>query len=466
MRLPIASQSYQARALPHSCSRLVNLYAERGAPDGKDPFVLYGTPGLASWATAGSGPMRGREKMGGVLYVVSGTAVYSVTSTGTATLIPGVPVDGSGPVGMASNGTQIAVVTDQGTGYIVTSASVVAITDADFPGATSVGFLDGLTTYVRPSTQVFFTSELNAAGTILGTDFASAEAKPDNLVTHVVANRQVWLFGEETTEVWFNAGGTGFPLARIQGSVMEKGAAGRTAAVAADNSVFWVGNDRIVYRAEGFVPIRVSHHGVEEALRKASDVSDVRAWTYSQAGHTFVGFTFPTAGMCFVYDASTGLWHERESYGLPRWRVEWVTEAFGKVLAGDYSSNVIWQLDLDTYTESSSTLVSKAVFPALWNQYQRATMFAFFLDLETGVGLNTGQGSDPQVMLRLSDDGGRTWSEEMWTGMGATGEYPTRAAWWQLGQFGSQGRVMEVSISDPVKRSIMGAYAEVQGDRV
>lgn len=452
MRTDLATHFAQARALPHSSQRLVNLYAEQG--DGKDRVVLYGTPGLKSFATVGSGPIRGIHEIVGLAYVVSGSAVYSLTSGGTATLIPGVPVDGSGPVFMADNGTQLVIVTDQTTGYLVTT-TVQQITDSDFPGASSVAFLDGYHVYTRPDSQAFFVSNLNAGGTITGTDFASAESYADNLVTCTVAARNLWLFGTRTTEVWFNAGQSGFPLARR--TTLDRGIIGSRAAVASDNTVLWMGEDKIIYRNEGFVPMRISTHAIEEVLR-ANTVTDAQAWTYSQGGHRFIGWTLPTAGRCFVYDAATGLWHERESFDLPRWRPSCLYEIYGKVLAGDYNGSTVWELDLDTYTEASGAIQRVMTSPFLFNEFQRGTVHTFALDIEAGVG------SDPQAMLRHSKDGGRTWSAELWRSFGSTGEYGKRAIWRRLGQFGSKGLVVEVTISDAVKVAVMGAYIEAEGN--
>lgn len=459
MRIPLAAGFYEARALPHSSQRLVNLYAEKG--EEKDPFVVYGTPGLVSDGTAGSGPIRGAIEMGGTAYVVSGSEVYSYTSAGVATQIAGVPIDGSGPVSLATNGTQIMVVTDQNSGYVVTTSSVAEITDSDFPGAQAVAFLDGYMVCIRQDSDSFFVSSLNDATSYSATDFATAESAPDYLVSLVIVNRQVWLFGTKTTEVWFNAGNSGFPLSRS--TILERGCAGRMAACAADNTAFFFGDNGIAYKAENYIPLRISTHAIEEALR-GQTISDCQVMTYSQAGHLFVVFLFPTAGLCFVYDAATGKWHERESYGLSRWRPSCLIDVYGKTLAGDYNGSTLWKLDLDTYTENGGAIVRRMTLPYVDNNYQRGTVHTFALNVEAGVGLTSGQGSDPQVMMRYSKDGGKTWSNELWRGMGAIGAYDTRSIWRRLGQFGSKGMLFDVQISDPVKVAILGGYIEAEGN--
>jgi hypothetical protein len=79
--------------------------------------------------------------------------------------------------------------------------------------------------------------------------------------------------------------------------------------------------------------------------------------------------------------------------------------------------------------------------------------------MERGVGLTTGQGSDPQAMLQWSDDGGYTWSNEHWVDVGAKGQYSTRVKWNALGS--SRDRVFRFVISDPVKCVLIGATVNV-----
>ena len=79
-------------------------------------------------------------------------------------------------------------------------------------------------------------------------------------------------------------------------------------------------------------------------------------------------------------------------------------------------------------------------------------------DYISAVDANSPPGVDPQVMLRWSDDGGHTWSNEHWAAMGKIGEYNTRVFWRRLGMtLKLRDRVYEISGTDPVKIAIMGA---------
>lgn len=80
------------------------------------------------------------------------------------------------------------------------------------------------------------------------------------------------------------------------------------------------------------------------------------------------------------------------------------------------------------------------------------------LVFEQGVGIPQGQGSDPQVMLDWSDDGGRSWSAQRFRSMGKIGEYRRRTVWNQLGQ--ARDRVYRYQVSDPVRRTLILATTE------
>lgn len=463
MRIPFAIQSYQSRSLPLSAQRCVNLYAEAAPKDARTPVILHGTPGLKAFSTLATNPVRGVIRMADTLYAVAGTTAYQIDSVGTATSLGTVP--GTGLVKMAHNGTQILCLTGTGAtdAYVITASTVTQVTDADFPGATSVQFIDGYFILTKTGTGQFIISGSYDGLAYAALDFATAEGDPDNLVGVIVDHREVWLFGAQTAEIWFNSGASPFPFERAAGAFVERGciAAGTLAKV--DNSVFWVGDDRIVYRADGYTPKRISHHGIEKALSDAGDLSGLVAFEYAQEGHAFYTIKKPGA-FTFVYDVASGLWHERQSKGRPDWRVSSHAEVYDKQLVGDDTSGAIYELDLDTYTENGETLIASATAPTIWADGASATMENLLIDFETGVGLATGQGSNPQAMLDWSDDGGRTWSNEHWAGIGKVGGYESRARWDRMGQF--RQRTLRVSVSDPVKRGILGAYAEIEGGRL
>ena len=471
MKTPILGSSYVARSVNAADNRMVNLFPEVIPEGGKEPGFLNRAPGLKFLQTIGDGPIRGlwsHQTSNNNFYVVSGMEVYRVFDlNGTPELIG--RVSGTGPVSIADNGTQIFFACN-GPSYIYNEQTRVfaPITDPDFPGAVTVGYLDGYFVFNEPNSQRVWVTSLLDGTSVDPLDFASAEGSPDGLVAINVDHREAWLFGSDSVEVWYDAGGADFPLVRIQGAFNEIGCAAPFSVAKLDNSLFWLGQDArgqgIVYRANGYTGVRVSTHAVEYAIAQYGDISDALAYTYQQEGHTFYVLTFPSASATWVYDAATQAWHERAGLTngeFTRHRSNCQCNFKGKIVVGDFENGNIYTLDLQTYADNGSAqkwLRSWRALPTGQNNLRRTAHHSLQLDCETGVGLATGQGSNPMAMLRWSDDGGHTWSNEHWSPMGAIGQYGKRVFWRRLGMtLKLRDRVYEVSGTDPVKISIVGA---------
>ena len=445
MRLNLAHHTSGGRSKSVDASRLVNLYAEQS--DGKSPVVLHGTPGLNLVATYGTGPIRGVRYMAGARYVVSSGNLYDASGAVLGA------VDGTGPVSLADNGTQLVIVSSLGTGYVYSIAGgFVQITDPDWPGASSVDYLDGYFLFSEPDSGIFFISALNDATDFDALDFASAESAPDDLVRVFVDHREVWLMGTDTCEIWSNTGAGLFPFERITGAINEKGLRGKFSVTKADNSLYWVDRDGIVRRAaEGYTPVRISTHAIEYAISKGN-IDNAEAIAYVQEGHEFYALTVPGAGT-YVYDAATQLWHERESFGEHQWRVSGFARHNGVQYVGDYENGNLYSLDLDKYTENGTQQAAEIVFPPISFEGERFRLHSIRLDMESGVG------DSPQVMLQTSRDG-KTWSNEVWRDFGAIGAYTQRVVWRRLGQF--ETCHLRFRISDNAKRAVFAAYAVIE----
>lgn len=348
-----------------------------------------------------------------------------------------------------------------------TTFQLVGIDGASFANYTSGGTASPV---IAQGTGQWFISALYDSAAIDPLQFAAAQAQPDPLYRALVVNREVWLFGAETIEPWQNVGASPFPFARISGAVMNRGTASPLSPTEHDGIVFWLGDDLKVYMATGYQPQRISNFAVEEFIRKFADdaaigVLDAYGMAYSQAGHTFYVLTFPMAGYTFCFDIGVNppVWHERRSgtqLTNAVWGVTTLTTWNGVVYAG-YSDGQVGILDLDTFTEFGNAIRSAARTPPLFNDGKRATLSTLELECELGAGLNTGQGSDPTVMLRWSDDGGATWSNQREMSIGRTGSRIDRAMARRMGMF--RQRTYEFSISDPVKRSFYGYRFEGTG---
>lgn len=456
--VPFATMSYKSRALPVSSQRCLNMFAEQQPSSAKTQVAVFGVPGLTQFSTCGVGPIRGMWNMNEQLFVVSGQSLYMVSETGTATLL-GTGITGTNVVSMSDNGTQLIIVNGVG-GYIWSSTSgFVQITDVDFHPANTVTFFDNYFVFNWADTNKFFISAILDGLDYDALGFASAEVQPDFTMAVVNQQENLLIFGRRSIETWYNSGDVNFPFARYDGATIERGLAASLAVVKEDNSVFFLGNDLIFYRLNGVIPVRVSTHAIETAWSRYTTVEDAVCFSITYEGHKWVFVNFPSASATWVYDIATNLWHERMSYNsnateMGRWRGNVFVYCYGKNFVGDAYTGTVGYLDSSVYTEYGNPIIGELISPVFHADRHRVFMSKFELDMETGVGLTSGQGSDPQVMLSWSDDGGRTYSQlQQWHSLGQIGEYTKRLRWMRLGQF--RQRVLKVIISDPVPRTVI-----------
>lgn len=506
MKTPILGASYVARSVNAADNRMVNLFPEIIPDGGKETAWLQRAPGLTLLATLPQGPIRGMWTFNGLAYVVAGQKLYQINPNWT--YVERGMVGNTGPVSMSDNGTQLFIACN-GPSYIYNAATLnfAQIVDVDFAGAVSVGYIDGYFVYNQPNSQKIWVTALLDGTSIDPLDFASAEGSPDNLVSLIVDHKEIWLFGQNSVEVWYDAGLPNFPLAPIQGAFNEIGCIAPYSVAKLDNGVFWLGADArgrgIVYRSEGYTGKRISTHAIEWQLQLYDNMADAVGYTYQQDGHSFYVLNFPSANTTWVYDVSTEAWHERASWreiAFDRHRGNCQMSYNNKIVIGDYQNGNLYAFDLDNYSDNGGVqkwLRSWRALPTGQNNLTRTTQHSLQLDCESGVGLNglvsnettvnfllgrdeeiiydragnpiefssttlATQGADPQVMLRWSDDGGHTWSNESWRSMGKIGQYGRRVIWRRLGMtLKIRDRVYEVSGTDPVKIAIMGAELHV-----
>lgn len=456
--LPVAS--YRALSSAASSSRLVNCYAEQLPPDTETPISLIRCPGIDAWTTVGTGPIYGLLAADDLVYVVSGTKLYSVNENKVVTELGSIGTVNS--IDMELNAGSVVVVNTPNA-YAWNGTAFAQITDVDFAalGATDVEFLDNYLLFVEPDSGVFFGADLGSATSFDALNFATAESAPDNLVGMKVDHGQIILAGKTTVEIWENTGAPGFPFERSINGRIELGCLNGRTLAKQDNSVFWLANDYTVRRLDGITPVRISQHGVESAFRTMT-ISTATAYAYSQEGHLFYVLSFFEG--TFVYDATTQEWHERQSYGYDYWRAQTHAQVFGLELVGDITSNKIGSLTRDVYTEWGGTQRMEWTYQPIYADGRRAFHKRLEIMADMGVGLTTGQGSDPQMMLDYSDDGGVTFTSMPNRGLGALGHYTDRITWTALGS-ARVGRVYRGAVSDPVKVVLRDTHAEVEGGK-
>lgn len=460
--------AYKERSICLDAQVCINLFPVMGeSGTAKAVRALYGTPGTRPLVTAAESIVRGMHVPtdGGSAIVVVGNRVYRLSTSSVLTSV-GTIDNLTAPVSIDDNGIDAVIVTGP-SGYALKLATNVLtqITDAAFYGSDDIDFLDGYGIFNRPGTNMFYISMADSI-TFNALDFASAESNAEPIVAFIVNHDDIIFFKESVTEIWRRSGSPDFPFARDTNAAIEQGCAAADSVADVDNTVFWLGKNNqgggIVWRLNGYTPQRVSTDAIEFAIASYSTVSDAVAYSYQQEGHAFYVLTFPTAGATWVYDAATQLWHQRAyldpiSGTLGRHRSNCHMYFNQKHIVGDYADGRLYTLDLDYYMDGAGDPLPsiRSASHLAGPDYEWIIHNRLQVDIESGIGLTSGQGSNPQAYLDWSDDGGRTWGNQHAAPMGALGRYLSRLRWNRLGR--ARDRVYRLTISDPVKRVILGA---------
>lgn len=466
MKVGVVGPSYEMRSLPFDAQRSINIFPVLDQ-QGKEVAAMYGAPGKNSFCTVGSGgTARGCfTSANGRAFIVSGSGFYEVFSDGTATKL-GELDQSSGIVTIAEINTQLGVC-DGVNVYILTYATDVfqKISSAGIPAAgfKTITSIDGYFIGNENDSGRFWISDLND-GTSWPAEFATAESSPDLLLSCINALGQLWLIGNRSIEVWTNTGEAAFPFRRVSSAVVNVGSVSAFTSVPIDNGVVVVGSDEngdgVVYKLQGLTPVRISTTAIEKFIQSAESLDQMRAFTYQEEGAVFYVLTGGGLATSLCYDFSTQQWHERA-----RMRLDGIFEqdkanchmfAFGKHLVGDRLSDVLYEQSLDYYEDGDEALVCERIYTHLSDENKKIRYNALEIGLETGVGLQTGQGSMPLVMMQLSKNGGRTWTDWSTASFGAVGQYQTKVEFRRLGI--AEQMTFKIRISDPVKRAIVGSY--------
>lgn len=492
--IPLPIGSNPARARTASDTRIINGFTEEVSDSPKTRYAIYGSAGLESWTNIPGGLCRGMIEAEGLLFVLSGSTLYKVTSAGVATSLGVVP--GRDPVIMARNAASPAQVAICAGGqiYIATSTTVrlLYLPDLFTGNVVSVDWLDGYFIFVLSNGQFYIS---NSNGTdIDALDFASAEGDPDGLVRGFVYGRELFLMGPKTIEVWSNTGAADFPFSRLPGAVVQLGLGATHSVARVGSAMYFVDNFGIVRRvAQGYQGERVSNYEVERLIEELEDYSGLVAMSYISKGHEY--YVLSSDSWTWVFDASTGAWHERRTGVSSLWQANNAIYFGGRFVVGSRSSPKLYRITEAAYDEDGEAMIFSVRFPVVDAFPLGATVSRLELDMETGVGTEDGfvaqpitfdmlnllwdsdkitmdqtidhrgdlpnvpgkfPNRNPLVMLRWSDDGGRSWSKGMTAELGRQGQV-RRVKFDRLGSFGRQGRIFEVSISASVFRALLAA---------
>jgi hypothetical protein len=474
--LSLGLGSYESASKPFSAQRCVNLYAISAQAQALSEFILNYTPGIVLFASVGAHKSRGAIVMNGVYYVVSGTTLYSIDELGNITSRG--TILGTTRVSMAHNGEKLCIVVPGGNGYVynATTTTLTQITDPDYRTADTVCFKDGYYVFTETDSNVFFNSALNDPLTFAALDFGTAEQSPGNIVACHATHDEVFILKENTTEVFQNVGGAGFPFQRIPGASFEKGTFSKYSPIQWEGTFYFVGggiNEKAaIFQATTGEPAKISTDAIAHEIQKftKAEIAESFSFTYSTEGSSFVGFTFRSINIpsrTFVYNVTASqslghpVWFEQQT-GISdnAWRINSLDSIYDKLIVSDNIDGRIGYLDSNIFTEYDDPIIREKITGPIEAKGKSIYVKALELTLDAGQGTISGQGVNPKVMLDFSDDGSRTWSNEFTREMGKIGEYFRRVEWRRLGRAPAH-RVWRFRVSDPVKTTFIKLEAEI-----
>ena len=492
----------------------INWYAEVDPGNSKEVLGLLGTPGLTQLVAAPGGgapgftstmtvwpqpyagpslpvrclwelPANADATTGNTVdttaLAVIGNTCYLVTATQSApTAWPtlsltqvGTLQTSSGPVCIRDNNAGgFAVIVDGPNGYLykIATQTFTQISDPNFLGSDTVAYIDGWWIFNKPGTQTFYTNGQAYSTSFNALYFALKDAASDNLVAVWENKELLWLIGDKTTEIWYDAGGQFFPFQRIVGTLIQAGCKAKHSIARfgsqGQEGLMWFGRsergENVIIKTQGFLDQVVSTPSFSAEVSQYPTTDDAIAYTYQEDTHEFYVLIFPTADTCWVYDGQSGLLHKRLSYDpyakkFHRHRSNAYMNFQGMRIVGDYQNGALYQLTRNSYTDAGWPLLAKRRAPHIWDKGQRGRVFmqSLQLDFNVGQGNPSGMGANPVCTLAISRDGGHTFGARTSAPMGAVGEYRTRTMWRKLGW--GRDNVVDIEVIDPVNRDLVGA---------
>jgi hypothetical protein len=479
---PIFASFLEDRARSGSTDNCVNLYPEKDADESINS--LLGDPGLGLALTVGTGPIRGMYLAGdGLMYVVSGAQLWSIASTNTGapvytTNMIGTINSSTGSVYMVDNPTQLMLVDGVYAWMTVKGSDVltqiIPRDDISDMQPSVVVYQDGFGIVNSVNSNLIYQSNYNDFSTwsVVGApNDAFVQGDSDPVVTMYDLKREVWIFKPRSIEVWINQGSAGFAFTPLQGVFPPVGCGAPNSVCRIGENVAWLGNDNqgnsIVYMSNGYQATQISTYSLTALFNSYPTTEDAIAYSHQWDAHNFYVLTFPTQNVTFVFDITTRKWHQRayfENGSFSRELPFCFCQFNGLSLTGDYSNGNIYFFSDSIYTHNGNPIKWLRQWRALPPDQPKGVPMSFDqLQILMETGITAAAGTNPQIMLRWSDDGGYTFPGQVMMSAGQTGQTAWRVIQNRLGstKIGTGlDRVFEISSIDSIRVSITGADLE------
>ena len=456
----ITGPSYQSRSRPLASQQTLNFY-HQVVEEGIDNYVLHSWFGLKSVSSA-VGDDRGATKMAGVGYRVAGTTLYSFDAAG-AHISKGT-ISGTARCIFANDGFNLIIVVPGVIAYSYDGSSIVEITDSNIIGAIAVTYINSQMIYTKPNLYVVADPGIPTVAS--GLNAAGADSQPDDLIHAYAFQQTVYMIGSGSIEPYWNTGEGNPPFARLEGQLLNIGCAATYSVADTSEALYWLGNDKAVWRTSGGGKEKVSSVALSHAIEGYTTVDDAIGYTLTKEGQNFYILSFP-------FERKT--WALSESLGNKGW-FELASGSNGELYQGTSYVSVydkdwvcddggLYELDIDTYTNGGQTIqrrrTGSAITSALLGKKGALVQLSKIkILMEKGVGLISGQGEDPMIILEMSYDGGRSWKDYGFARIGRMGDWNIQVEFDILDVF-YEG-IPRITTSDPVNYSIYSAAIDIR----
>lgn len=458
--IQITGSSYQSRSKPLSSQQTVNWYPQY-SDEGKENLVLMPFPGLKQAGDFDT-PMvnRGFWRMSEVLYQVKGNKLYSIDRYGEHTELGDLP--NSDACDFADDGINMFIVTGGVVYHYSSTLKTLTRTLTDYNGIKSVDFIQSF--FIYGGVKFLYVSKVGDGTVIQGT--VGAEFKPDALVKLFVYGETIYAMGDRTVEAFYINAAASPPTSRLAGQVFNVGLKSRDSVASTDNYFYFLGDDYSIYQSNAGVAQKISTDAISNFLQSANDISSAVGYTFTLQGQNF--YCINVGGKSFILNESLGIkgWFELSS-GLVGgvWQGGDVIDCYGKNMVADTTNGKVYELDLDTYKNDGDPLkrtrVTRSINGDVFNMKgKRIQMSRLELIMETGVGLITGQGENPRIMIEISCDGGRTFKAGSWARVGRMGEHVIKVEFFSLLSF--YDAMFKITTTDPVNYTIFSGTIDLR----
>ncbi len=348
-----------------------------------DKIIRMTRAGLSAVRTLATGAVRGMFGQDGVLgsalLTIAGTTLYK-DAAGAGTIV------GTGPASFGANDFGVFIGNGAGA-FVYDGTTLTPIVMPDDREVTDLDTLSGYAVLGCPDGRFYWV--VPGETTVDPLNFATAESAPDGLVAVRRVGDEVWLFGKSTVEPWQLTGDPDAPFQRATGRQYDRGCAAGATVRRYDNSVMWVGDDNVVYRGAA-VPTRVSDHGIEDRLSRATGAPT--AWVMETDGHKLYLLDMPGQGT-FAFDVASGEWAEFGTGSAIGWRAHTgISTGFG-TFAGDRTTGKVWRIDADADDDGEPIISIVSGFAPVANKPPRVDSFS------VGMGVD----EDTIVKIRWKD---------------------------------------------------------------